>query len=130
MEVLKNAIQNPTMGPDMHLTLFRLYWSPDQAHNTHSASTLTGNLSDDLPSSPTLHSSSSSDAALPHGGERLYGEVYVGDAMNREHEEIRANLLKTHVEPYPETVVAAILLYSDSTHLAQFGKALLWLAYA
>lgn len=144
MKVLQTAIQNPSTGPDMHLTPFRMYWSPDAARD-HDSPPPSPLLSDDSSSSssssassassstsssaPSSFSGTSPDSTLPHGGERLYGEVYVGDAMNREHEEIRANLPKTHIEPYPETVVAAILLYSDSTHLAQFGNTSLWPAY-
>lgn len=142
MEVLQNAIQNPDTGPDMHLTPFRLYWAPDAARDDYSLHPSTSDGSNfgpsDFASSSVSgsdnHSASSSNFTrspqfTTHGGERLYGEVYMGDAMNREHEEIRQNLPKTHAKPYPETVVAAILLYSDSTRLAQFGKASLWPAY-
>lgn len=151
MDVLKDAIQNPATGPDMHLTPFQLYWAPDAARDDNpppSQSPSTNSIpppisnpssSEDhpLPSSPPTPDSASSSTAqpsakerpIPYGGERLYGEVYMGDAMNREHEEIRRNLPKTPGKPNPETVVAAILLYSDSTRLAQFGNASLWPAY-
>lgn len=127
MDVLTDAIQNPKTGPDMHLTPFRMYWNPDAARDENSPELPP---STSYPSSPLDSNQSSSDHhSVPYGGEQLYGEVYMGDAMNREHEEIRKNIPKTHAKPYPETVVAAILLYSDSTRLAQFGKASLWPAY-
>lgn len=150
MKVLEDAIQNPKTGPDMHLTPFRMYWSPDAAHDNSSSPPQPPPTFDNVSSSSSSRAASESDdtssassdddspssatpstSSLPYGGERLYGEVYVGDAMNREHEEIRETLRKTHKgpEPLPETVVAAILLYSDSTHLAQFGTASLWPAY-
>lgn len=139
MTVLTDAIQNPRTGTDMHLTPFRMYWSPDAARDDSTSSppsppTPTDASSSSSSPSPSSSSddstsSTSSTSFAPHGGERLYGEVYIGDAMNREHEEIRQNLPKTPGKPNPETVVAAILLYSDSTHLAQFGKASLWPAY-
>ena len=59
--------------------------------------------------------------------ERLYSEVYNSDAMLREYNEIRAN------PPVPscrlETVIGAIMLWSDSTHFTAFGNAVLWPIY-
>lgn len=59
--------------------------------------------------------------------ERIYGEVYSSPAMLEMHEAIRAN------PPVPdcklETVIAAMMIWSDSTHLASFGTASLWPIY-
>ncbi|KAG2031372.1 hypothetical protein BDR03DRAFT_841017, partial [Suillus americanus] len=54
-------------------------------------------------------------------------KLYTSDAMLQEHEKI-------HSQPRVadcnlETVVAAIMLWSDSTHLASFGNAALWPIY-
>ena len=57
--------------------------------------------------------------------ERLYSEVYSSDAMINEHEKIRSQPRACRLE----TVVAAIMLWSDSTHLASFGTASLWPIY-
>jgi hypothetical protein len=58
--------------------------------------------------------------------QRIYSELYNTDAFIDEHEHIRA-------QPRPEcnleTVVAAIMLWSDSTHLTNFGNATLWPIY-
>lgn len=59
--------------------------------------------------------------------ERIITELYTSDAMLQEHEKIRS-------QPHEpgcnlETVVAAIMLWSDSTHLASFGNAALWPIY-
>jgi hypothetical protein len=59
--------------------------------------------------------------------ERIITELYNSDAMLEEHEKIRS-------QPHEpgctlETVVAAIMLWSDATHLANFGTASLWPIY-
>ena len=60
--------------------------------------------------------------------ERVITEMYNSDAVIEEHEKIRSQ------PPVPgcnlETVVASIMLWSDSTHLANFGTAALWPIYA
>ena len=59
--------------------------------------------------------------------QRIYSEIYNSDAMVEEHRKIqdqsRANGCSL------ETVVAAIMFWSDSTHLANFGTASLWPIY-
>jgi hypothetical protein len=59
---------------------------------------------------------------------RVYSEVYTSDAMLEAEREIQA-ALKTTAGPQLETFVVAVLLYSDSTHLASFGSASLWPVY-
>jgi hypothetical protein len=59
---------------------------------------------------------------------RLYSELYSSDAMLDEHDKISAQ--PREPGPQLETVVAAIMLWSDSTHLANFGNASLWPIYA
>lgn len=59
---------------------------------------------------------------------RVYSEMYTSDAMLQAHAEVLA--LKLDREgPELERVVVPIPLYSDSTHLAQFGTKELWPAY-
>ena len=57
--------------------------------------------------------------------ERVYSELYTSDAMISEHKKIRSTPRKCTLE----TVVASIMLWSDSTHLASFGMASLWPIY-
>jgi len=57
--------------------------------------------------------------------ERIYSEVFSSDAMISEHEKIKSEPRKCTLE----TVVASIMLWSDSTHLASFGTASLWPIY-
>ena len=61
-------------------------------------------------------------------GERLYSEVYNSDAFIREHDHVQRHG-KTENPCDLEKVVAAIMLWSDSTHLANFGTAKLWPIY-
>jgi hypothetical protein len=58
--------------------------------------------------------------------ERIYSELYNTDAFIDEHERIRA---QPRLECQLETVIAAIMLWSDSTHLTNFGNATLWPIY-
>jgi hypothetical protein len=57
--------------------------------------------------------------------ERIITEVYTADAMLQEHQQIKAQPWECNLE----MVVAAIMLWSDSTHLASFGHAALWPIY-
>ena len=53
--------------------------------------------------------------------ERLYTDIYNSDAMLEEHKAIQALDRNPDDAPDIEYVVAPILVYSDSTHLANFG---------
>jgi Plavaka transposase len=60
--------------------------------------------------------------------ERVISELYNSDAMIAEHQRIQAQPREPGCTL--ETVVCAIMLWSDSTHLANFGTAGLWPIYA
>ncbi len=60
--------------------------------------------------------------------ERVYSELYNSDAMNDEYEKIKS--VPRTDDCKLETVIASFMLWSDSTHLAQFGNASLWPIYA
>ena len=59
--------------------------------------------------------------------ERVITEVYNSDAYLEEHEKLKS--LPREPGCNLETVIAAILVYSDSTHLTNFGTASLWPIY-
>ncbi|KIO02236.1 hypothetical protein M404DRAFT_52156, partial [Pisolithus tinctorius Marx 270] len=61
-------------------------------------------------------------AATP---EHIFSEIYTADVMLEEHEEIKGQ----HCDCNLETVIAGIMIWSDSTHLASFGNAALWPIY-
>jgi hypothetical protein len=58
--------------------------------------------------------------------ERIYSELYNSNAYIQEHEKVRS---QPRPECQLETVIAAIMLSSDSTHLTNFGSASLWPIY-
>lgn len=60
---------------------------------------------------------------------RVYGEMYTSEAMLQAHAEVMALKLDPGEGPELERVVVPVPLYSDSTHLAQFGTKELWPAY-
>jgi len=59
--------------------------------------------------------------------ERIYSELYTADAFIAEQEKIKQQPREPGCEL--ETVVASIMLWSDSTHLTSFGNASLWPIY-
>ncbi|KAI0737525.1 hypothetical protein C8Q80DRAFT_1115077 [Daedaleopsis nitida] len=64
--------------------------------------------------------------------ERLYSDIFNADAMLDEHEKIQRKAVddrEANDSAEVEYVVAPILLYSDSTHLTNFGTAALWPIY-
>jgi hypothetical protein len=60
--------------------------------------------------------------------ERIYSETYTGDRWNEEYEKIRAT---NQNGPHHglEAFLVALMIWSDSTSLAQFGNAQLWPIY-
>ncbi|KAG1842748.1 hypothetical protein DFJ58DRAFT_665734 [Suillus subalutaceus] len=59
--------------------------------------------------------------------ERIITELYTSDAMLQEHEKLNSQPNEPGCNL--ETVIGAIMHWSDSTHLASFGNASLWLIY-
>lgn len=59
--------------------------------------------------------------------EHIYSDLYTAESFSNEHQKIGS---QSH-EPgcQLETVVAAIMLWSDSMHLTSFSNASLWLVY-
>ena len=58
--------------------------------------------------------------------ERIYSELYNSDAFILEHEKIHS---QSNPECDLEMVIAAIMVWLDSTHLTNFGNASLWPIY-
>lgn len=58
---------------------------------------------------------------------QVYGEMYTSEAMLEADAEIQSLVLDEHAElPH---VVVPVMLYTDSTYVAQFGDASLWPGY-
>jgi len=70
---------------------------------------------------------------LPETGmdERVYSELYNSDAFRKEHDNIQCNTEVPPDDPHCklEKIIAAVMLWSDGTHLANFGTAKLWPIY-
>lgn len=62
--------------------------------------------------------------------ERLYSEVYNTDTFLQEHEKLQSQPRNPTDSPDIEYVIAPLMFWSDSTHLANFGTASLWPIYA
>ncbi|KAJ3514958.1 hypothetical protein NMY22_g14576 [Coprinellus aureogranulatus] len=62
---------------------------------------------------------------------RVHSEVYDSDAFIQEHEALQKSKITPPDDPTckREKVIAAIMIWSDSTHLANFGTAKLWPIY-
>ncbi|KAJ3562565.1 hypothetical protein NP233_g9492 [Leucocoprinus birnbaumii] len=61
--------------------------------------------------------------------ERVFTELYNSDAFLEEHAKIKQQAQISGPDANLETAVAAIMLWSDATHLANFGTASLWPIY-
>ena len=62
--------------------------------------------------------------------ERIYSEIYNSDSFIKEHDRVqRAPVPDDDWNCKREKIVAALMFWSDSTHLANFGTAKLWPIY-
>jgi hypothetical protein len=102
LSVMKEAFEGREFHC-MHLTPFLQYWDPD--HD---------------PESNECNITESEESSLNH--EPIYSEIYTSQAMFDAHQALPS-------DPHLETVIAAFLVWSDLTQLAQFGTASLWPIY-
>jgi Plavaka transposase len=63
----------------------------------------------------------------PNHDECIYSEMYNSDIFLEEHDKVQCALTKSPCKR--EKVVAALMFWSDTTHLATFGTAKLWPIY-
>ncbi|KAI0369420.1 hypothetical protein BV20DRAFT_1036521 [Pilatotrama ljubarskyi] len=132
-ELIQNAYQQPC-----------LYWLPPshtrgRDPGTPLPATASRSPSPQLPwDSRSSSSSSSSDSASDlssasdtflEPGVRVYSEIYDSDALLMDDAEIHQRPREAQDTEDIEYVVAPLMLWSDSTHLANFGTASLWPAY-
>ena len=59
----------------------------------------------------------------------IYSEIYNSDAMLEEDAKIQAHIHKSGDDCDAEVAILTVLLWSDSTHLTNFGTASLWPVY-
>jgi len=63
--------------------------------------------------------------------ERVYGELYTSDAFHEAHEDLQRHGKLPLDDPdcKREKIIAALMIFSDATHLADFGNAKAWPIY-
>ncbi|KAK7689422.1 hypothetical protein QCA50_007214 [Cerrena zonata] len=66
---------------------------------------------------------------LTHHDQRIYSELYNSDAFLAEDEEVKRHAPTDDPNCKLERVIAALMFWSDATHLANFGTAKLWPIY-
>ncbi|KAJ7166117.1 hypothetical protein C8R46DRAFT_1351546 [Mycena filopes] len=113
LDVMIEAFQGPAFE-QFHITPFESRWDPshDPDHPTVFKVDLDSPL-DEITGLPPL----------PKEHQPLYGEIYTSYSMLREHNAL------PQTTPHLETIIAAYMFWSDSTHLANFGMASLWPLY-
>lgn len=119
-EIIRSTFQS-TAAHSFHLIPFKLFAKPSVDPST----------------SNNLNAESNFDPTESTTAERVYSEMYNSDAMIDEYEQINAKYPLHQANETPtgtavpviENVIAAIMLWSDSTHLASFGNAALWPVY-
>lgn len=113
LDVMTEAFQSPAFL-QFHITPFESRWDPIHDPKSPDITLDDVNIPLDNHGLPPL----------PPGHQPMYGEVYTSSAMLKAH-----NALPQTAEPHLETIIAAYMFWSDSTHLANFGNASLWPLY-
>jgi hypothetical protein len=113
LDVLVEAFQSPAFL-QYHITPFAARWDPEYDPN-----------SPDTAPDNTAPVDEQGLPPLPPGHQPVYGEVYTSAEMLEMHQKLPT----AATEPYLETIITAYMLWSDSTHLANFGTASLWPLY-
>ncbi|KAI0760923.1 hypothetical protein BD413DRAFT_666261 [Trametes elegans] len=127
LDVLAAMLDSPEAA-NYHFVPFKLYFRPPPADTASVPFTSIsgGPLSDDTSSHPKV---------LPHtntvqpGDLRICSEVYNGDRILREYDELLKMPHQPGDSPDLEYAILIIALWSDSTHLTSFGTASLWPIY-
>ncbi|KAL1703844.1 hypothetical protein EV121DRAFT_207048 [Schizophyllum commune] len=120
MDVLREALSDPTLAPKYHLFPFRLF----RQHPNESPA-----------AQPPDRREAPDDVVQPTDDEpdtahRVYSEIYNSDAMLEAHEQVQHAALPAD-DPHctRPRIVTAMMAWSDSTHLADFGNAHVWPIY-
>ncbi|KAL0065586.1 hypothetical protein AAF712_007364 [Marasmius tenuissimus] len=108
LEIIKSALQSDA-AKKFHFVPFQLFWQPP---------------------APSPHN--------PPPSKRIFSEIYNSDVFIQKYEKIQTHEYhnprpqpdsKDSKDPPIENAIAALLWWSDSTHLASFGDASLWPLY-
>ncbi|OSD08626.1 hypothetical protein PYCCODRAFT_1357030 [Trametes coccinea BRFM310] len=137
-EVASAACQHPSVR-DWNFIPYRLFWLRDSAPDDSGSPTCSTEPSDCSSSS----SDDSADASLPRRpsalspdlldaqppGLQVYSEAWHADAWHDEDAEMRSKPREAGDPDDLEYAILPMQLYSDSTHLTDFGHASLWPIY-
>ncbi|KAI0073998.1 hypothetical protein K474DRAFT_1602340, partial [Panus rudis PR-1116 ss-1] len=104
IEVVKEAFEDPS-SESFHYIPFKEFWNTQTPSST--------------PNTPDPDNEA----------ERMFSEIYNSDAMLEEDANLRAQPREPEDDKDVEYAIAALLPYSDSTRLANFGSASLWPIY-
>lgn len=119
VQVIKAAFKSQD-AMRYHYTPFKQFWSPNAARATGTSMSLAGGGASD-------QSGQSTDGAMIEDAtQRIYDELYASDMWYNEHAKIQAHRRKDDLY---ENAIAGLMLWSDSTHLTDFGNASLWPIY-
>jgi hypothetical protein len=113
LDVMIETFQSPDFEK-LHLTPFQYRWDPNHDPDNPDVPMNDINVILDVNGLPPL----------PAGHKLLHGEIYTSPSMLKEH-----SSLPQTAQPHLETIIAAYMFWSDSTHLANFGDASLWPLY-
>ncbi|KAF7293417.1 hypothetical protein MIND_01118900 [Mycena indigotica] len=119
LDPIKEVLQGPLFGK-LHTTPFSLRFDP--TYDSRSPDTVS--LSD--PDSP-LNSYGLPD--VPHSHEEVFGEIYTSAAMLEAYQSLPQPPPPQSPDDPVESMIMAMMEWSDATHLAQFGAASLWPGY-
>ncbi|KAG8948787.1 hypothetical protein FRC03_000552 [Tulasnella sp. 419] len=135
LSVLKSAMEAPA-AKGYHFEPFKTYWNRP-ATNTSSKFSA-------MPSSSSIHDTRSNsqnttanptsqpDSGTPGNTERVFDELYTSDVWIEEHEKLRSlppELTEEGKICELPRAICGIMLWSDTTHVAQFGQAKMWPIY-
>lgn len=139
VDVIQNAYQQPCIK-DWHIIPYEEYWiPPTDANHSQSPATpsrspspltrmLFGGAGSDSDSSSSSSSQSSGSDSIPEGI-RVRSEIYDSDAMLADDAEMRRQPREAGDPDDLEYAIVPWLMWTDGTHLANFGTASLWPGY-
>ncbi|CDO75466.1 hypothetical protein BN946_scf184935.g2 [Trametes cinnabarina] len=138
VDVASAACQHPSVK-DWTFIPYKLFWLDDSVHADQNSSRSTSpdpsdsdsSTSDDFDeSSPSrLRSHSAGSPGRQPAGTQVYSEVWHAEAWHEEDAEMRSRPREAGDSDDLEYAILPMKLYSDSTHLTDFGHASLWPIY-
>lgn len=132
--VIRSAFQSSD-ALRFHYTPFKSFWTPSvelsksdqKAENKRPAAKSAGTNSKKRSREEPENLSTDSDGPSCKHGQRIYDELYSSDVWIEAHASLQRQ--REDAGEALEYALAGLMLWSDSTHLANFGSASLWPIY-